>query len=840
MTPGRAAAARPLRRRRRLLAAGCSLVLALVALLAVAAGLRVRDQLRASLPQATGRRVVAALRQPVVIERDALGVPTISGADRLDVAVATGFVHAQDRFFQMDLLRRRAAGELAALLGHAAAGSDRALRLHRFRDVARRALAAAAPSQRRLLAAYAAGVNAGLAALDGPPAEYLLLRSRPSPWLPEDSLLVLLAMFNELEGAGARVESTLGVMRETLPPQLFDFLAPVGTELDSPLAGGAWRAAAIPGPEVVDLRAPGPAARAAALVGGGAGGTPSEGTAAGEGWTLPEAAAALAGSNAWAVSGARGQDGRALLANDLHLPLAVPNLWYRAVLRWAEASGAHQVVGATLPGAPPVVVGSNGAVAWGLTNAHVAACDLVVIETAPGDGDAYLVAGGRRRFEHHRERIAIKGGPPQLLDVRSTIWGPVIDRDHRGRQRALRWTAHDPEAVDLGIAGLESAPDLETAIDVAHHAGVPVQNLILADARGHIAWTLIGRLPRRVGLDGRVPRPWRDDTSGWRGWLAPAEVPAIREPASGCLWTANNRAVGGDLLARVGDGGYDLGARARQIRDSICGLREASARQMAALQLDDRALLLARWRAPLLAALDADSLRHSPARRQLRGYVAAWDGTAAAGSVGYRLLRTWRLVLAKEVFSALTAPCAKADPHFDYFTLRQFEGPLWQLVSRQPPHLLGPRYRSWRDQLLAAADLTMEQLQPPGGPPLADVTWGRLNTTSIRHPFSRALPWLHSWLDMPARPMSGDLEVPHVQLPSFGASLRMVVSPGHEAEGFFAMPGGESGNPASPHYRDADAGWAAGRPAPLMPGPPRQRLQLRPATGLNETRSLKR
>src|SRR5262245_25424153 len=243
-------------RRRALRLAGRAIAVLVALTLAVAAGLSLWLwlALRASLPTLDGTIDLAGLSAPVRVERDALGVPLIRGSGRLDVARATGFVHAQERFFQMDLLRRSAAGELAEIIGPAALERDSQVRVHRFRSVAARVAAAAPLDSRALAEAYAEGVNAGLAALRRPPFEYLALRARPVPWRPEDSALVLLAMFLQLHDDEGLRERTLGVMHETLPPPLFDFLAPRGTEWDAPLVGGPLDVAPLPGPQVVDLR----------------------------------------------------------------------------------------------------------------------------------------------------------------------------------------------------------------------------------------------------------------------------------------------------------------------------------------------------------------------------------------------------------------------------------------------------------------------------------------------------------------------------------------------------------------------------------------------------------
>jgi penicillin amidase len=232
------------------------LVLALAALMLAAASGAVwaRAQLRGSLPQLEGERQLQGLSAAVRITRDDLGIPTIRGATRVDVARATGFLHAQDRFFQMDLARRRAAGELAALVGARAVALDREIRIHRFRAEAHRAVPLLSARDRAILDAYTAGVNAGLQALRTPPFEYLLLRQTPAPWTPDDSLLVVLSMFVTLQETDGSYEATLATMRDVLPGAMYEFLTPRGSEWDTPLVGGAFAVSPIPGPEVYDLR----------------------------------------------------------------------------------------------------------------------------------------------------------------------------------------------------------------------------------------------------------------------------------------------------------------------------------------------------------------------------------------------------------------------------------------------------------------------------------------------------------------------------------------------------------------------------------------------------------
>ena len=789
-------------------------VAALGLVLAISIAIWVRFQLARSLPQLDGERSLPGLAAAVRVERDNLGVPTIRGANRLDVARALGFLHGQDRFFQMDLLRRSAAGELSELFGPAIVAHDRNMRVHRFRSIARHVEQSASAEERALVDAYAAGVNAGLSALGSKPFEYLLLRVDPVPWRPEDSILVVLAMFTQLHDTSGRRESSIGVMHDLLPPKLVEFLLPTGTEWDAPVIGEPVAQPPVPGPDVFDLRT----ASAPAL--------PSL-LRLGE--MEPAEQLEALGSNNWAVAGSHSSTGRALLANDMHLGLNVPNTWYRATLIWpAEGGGETWVSGVTLPGTPVVSVGSNRHVAWAFTNSMGDWNDLVVIEADPADPNRYLTPQGWRAFEHHLERIGVKGGPDQALDVVSTIWGPVVDKDHRGRSRSLRWTAHDPEAINSGLRQLEHARTLVEALQIAQQAGIPSQNFVCADTTGRIGWTLTGRIPRRVGFDGQVPTSWADGTHRWDGWLRPEEYPQIIDPPSGRLWTANARVVNGAMLARIGDSGYANGHRARQIRDGLLALERATPQDMMRIQLDDRALFFTRWRKVLLDALTDQAIANHPARRELKSHVQNWGGRASIDSVGYRAVRTFHSLLERQVFGALTARCLAADPRFDFFfAARQREGPLWKLIAERPIHLLSPKFKSWDEQILVAVDAMLLSLATDGSE-LAKRTWGERNRSRIQHPFSHAMPVLQRFLDMPSEPLPGDVHMPRVQAPDQGASERLVVSPGDEENGFFHMPGGQSGHPLSPYYIAGHSAWAHGEQTPFISKQIAHRLTLNP------------
>ncbi|MEZ5420091.1 MAG: penicillin acylase family protein [Vicinamibacterales bacterium] len=812
---------------------------ALVVLAALIVAIGARVMVGRSLPQLDGGAQLAGLDAPVTIARDGLSVPTITAASRTDLARAIGFLHGQERFFQMDLQRRQPAGELAALVGSAALPVDRAARVHRFRDIARRAVALAPEDYRAELEAYAAGVNAGLKALGAAPFEYLALGVDPVPWAPEDSMLTLIAMTVTLQGSQWEYEHTLGALADLVPAPMFEFLAGRATDWESPIEGPPHPVPAVPAPGVFDIRsgqtglgkvavleAPGREARRAPV--------PADrpDPPADLPWwaRLPRDEEATLGSNNWAVSGARSATGSAMVANDMHLRLGVPNIWYRATYVQPDErrpGAARTLSGVTLPGGPQMAVGSNGDIAWGFTNSAGDWSDLVVVEPVPSAAGQYQTPGGPRAFDLHRETIEVRGAAPETIDARWTIWGPVIARDHRGRDLALRWVVHDPAVIATDPARVAGARSVDEALQLAVGASLPAQNLVVGDRAGHIAWTIYGTIPRRVGFTGDVPTSWADGTRRWDGYLDDDEHPRVVDPPDGRLWTANARVVGGEMVARIGDGGYTDGIRAWMIRDRLGALERATERDLFEVQLDNRSLFLDRWRDLLLGVLTPGAAAATPARAEARRLVASdWTGHASPESAAYRVVRSFRLTVSRMAMLAVTAPVRAAAPDFDYTTIRRLEGPLWRLVHERPVHLLDPAYPSWDALLLAALDRTLEPLTRDGA--LAARTWGEANAADIAHPLATAVPLLGRWLNMPREPLPGDVYTPRVHAPRSGASERFVASPGHEASAILHMPGGQSGHPLSPHYADQQRAWLAGEPLPLLPGPAVHTLTLRP------------
>lgn len=787
--------------------------------------------LRGSLPQLDGRAALAAVgpRADVVIERDADGVVTVRGADHDDVAYGLGYAHAQDRFFQMDLARRLAAGELAELLGASVGEQDRRARIFRLRAVARRVIAEATPAQRAWIMAYAAGVNAGLESLQVRPWEYLLLRQNPAAWRAEDSVLVIHSMWWFLQyqaliddiprhEIATRIEQRVAAASRdeadsTQAATVMQFLFPRGDEWDAPnfqtLAdqaaanGGApYAAPSVPAPDLIDLRSFKSGVESAVAA------------------TTPAARSreqGLPGSNAWAVAGQHTRSGAALIAGDMHLGLRVPATWYRARLQVASETSASN--GVTLPGLPGLVAGSNGRIAWSFTNSYGDWGDTEPVDCDPAR-NVYTTAQGERSFRIHRESMLIAGSEPEVLVVRDSPLGVVIriDPPAAGSKDLstcwmARWVITQPGATTLAALELQRATDVDAALSIAPQVGIPHQNFVVGDRSGRIAWTLIGRIPRTSGPSTSSPAT---------DWLTAGETPVIREPEIGRIWSANSRHVEGPFEVVLGNekaaGGmhYDKGARQRQIRDRLLALdRPATVQDMLAIQLDDRALMVERWQRLLLATLDEDAVRDHAGRTELRRLVGEWTGHAAVDSVGYRYVREFRERTRDTVWKMITQALEAGEGSTAY---PLFEGSLWRLVSEQPPHMLSADYADWRSLLLQQADAVIADARQACSA-LDRCTWGAYNTTAVRHPLSRALGPLARFLDMPALPVAGDLNVPRVAGPTFGASERFAVSPGHESEGYMQLPGGASGHPLSPFYRAGFKDWVEGRPKPLLPGP---------------------
>jgi penicillin amidase len=782
---------------RRLLTSGSIAVAICLVVLTCAFGLMYQGR-----AQLEGAVQAAGLHHPVVIKRDANGTPLIEAADMRSALYALGFLHGQERYFQMDLQRRRAAGELSELFGRGTLAADRAARMHRFRARARGFVESLPVEQGEALRAYVAGVNEGLRKLSVRPFEYLLLLAAPEPWSEDDSMLVNTAMYLLLQQRGMHPELARDLLQRQYGEEFADFIQGSRSEWDAPMqadrdAPPAGLPKLLPRQVPVALRLPLRSAPGADA--------PDD---------VPGITEHVAGSNSWVVSAGRTFDGRAILANDMHLPLQQPNTFYRVSI--AVSGRAGVMAGVTIPGLPLLVAGSNGSIAWGLTNANGDWSDLVRI---PRDR---LAAESRSV----RETITVRWGAPAELDVQETRWGPVV-RTEEQAALAMSWVAHHAEGNNLAFLSLLDEQSIDGAVRIAARAGMAHMNILLADSQGHAAWTVAGRIPRRVGLTGAQPQAWGPGL-GWDGWLDGEQYPVLTNGDRDHLWTANNRVVSGDDWKKIGVASeFALGVRAGRIRDRIAAAERSTEQDMHSLQLDDAAPLMKRWH--VLARGVVAGMAASPQQRELAEVLDAWNGRADAGSAAYRVIRRFRDELAGQVMPLLLSDLLKQDPELRWHALApHWETPLWAIVSQQPRALLPAGHANWSGYL---ADVLLHQVYEPYKSrygDLAGARWGDANVLEIRHVLSASVPLVGNLLDLPGVAMNGDSHSVLAQSQSFGPAMRLVVSPGHEQDAILTMPAGAADNPLAPYYGRGHQEWQQGRPMPLLAGAPRYVLRLEP------------
>ncbi len=753
--------------------------------------------LRGSLPQYDGTIKLPGLLTAVSVERDSLGSVTIRAQNSLDLTRALGYVHAQERFFEIDLMRRRAAGELAELFGSTVLPVDLEARRYRMRARVSAIFQQLPQDQQQLLDAYRDGVNAGINALTIRPFPYLLTRTKPQVWHSEDSLLVVMAMYLTLNEGSMYRELALSTMHASLPISAYRFLTASGGEWDAPLIGTVMDWPRMPSVDELDLQTVDPGLLQ-------------------HNYKVNQH---TPGSNSFAVTGILA-NGPALVANDMHLELNVPNLWFRTRLIYPDPQ--HQtkyidVTGITLPGTPTIVVGSNRHIAWSFTNSYGDFADWVRVVLDPEDSSRYQSADGWKPVATYHEVLQVRNAPDETLVINETEWGPILASDHDNVPLALVWTALQPSAINLELTKLEQAKTSHEAAKIVQRAGVPTQNFIVGDKGGNIAWTIAGKIPLRSrNYDPSLPSSWSAQDTGWYGWLDSIQYPVIYNPPAQLLWTANARTINEGMLEMLGDGGYDLGARAKQIKNSLHKKNKFTSADMLSIQLDNRALFLTRWYQ--LLQLNIQQAENSYWATKLELALQDWDKQASTNSVAYLVVQTFRNEVIKNILDGFAAAIRQDHPDFELPSLRQVEHAVWILIEQRPQHLLSPNYKSWQDMLHSSAKQVVEglQLNTENMP-----SWGDRNMAQIKHPLSSTLPtFISSWLDMPSDLLAGDINMPHVQTPNFGASQRFSVAPSNEEEGYFDMPGGQSGHPLSPYYGSGHANWVTQQPTPFLPGLP--------------------
>ncbi|WP_407330453.1 penicillin acylase family protein [Enterovibrio sp. 27052020O] len=737
-----------------------------------------------SLPALSGVSKSAPVSSTAYLQRDELGTAIIIAENRTDASYALGYAHGQDRFFQMDLLRRNAAGELAQLFGEAALLRDENTRFHQFRQRSRDIVSRLPAEQKKQLDAYAQGVNDALAQMTFPSFEYVLTQSERQPWLPEDSLLSIFSMYLDLQGRSLNRDLTIGAVEEYFGADMVGFLSQP-----------SQYQAALDGSRFPLKNEPIPSLSADAVI-----------TAAMQ--DIDESA--VIGSNNWAVGGELTRDGRAMLSDDMHLGITVPIIWYRAQLNYKENGEDKQITGVTLPGAPAIVVGSNGHIAWGFTNGYLDTTDWYEL----GENDKTALIS---------ESIPTKEGAHKYL-IEMSEFGPVRSID--GKKFALSWVAHQEYAVNLNLLNLETVKTVDSALNVSKETGIPVQNMVVADKHGNIGWQATGAIPDRRKPT-QTPLPTAEYDEAWRQQAQ--DVPFIINPKPSMIWTGNSRVVSTKQDARFGNGGYALGARSAQIKQRLFEKDEFYPEDFYRIQLDNEAFFLDRWHAFLLAALQKNSDRFQDDILA----VENWQRCACADSVGYTLVRKYRDALMDRLFSPLETKLAENGLSLGLLE-RQLEPALWQLVNEQPASWLPAESLDWNaffnDTYVTMRDELMVQTTGHVDGSLQALRWGDINTLNVQHPFSLQIPTLSKLLDMPKAEAFGDRYMPAVQGKAFGASQRLIVQPGDEINGILTLPGGQSGHPLSPFYRSGFDAYVEKISTPLLPAQPHYQIVFSPSS----------
>ncbi|MGQ8365798.1 penicillin acylase family protein [Glaciecola sp. 1036] len=739
-----------------------------------------------SLPDLDNDLTATHIEKDVRILRDDLGTVTIEAESINDAAFALGFAHGQDRLFQIDLLRRNAAGELSEIIGQRAIEQDKKHRFHQFRKRAFNIFNAFSASEKSLLVAYANGVNAAAAQYSVKPFEYWLTSSEFSPWRPEDSLLVSYSMYLDLQqGQINRDFNFTGISQLTSPHLLAFFTQP--STYQATMDFSIERLSSTP-----EIPMPPPSEDSVTYLP-----------------YVPEEEPADIGSNNWAVSGNLTSNGQgALLSNDMHLGLNVPALWYKTQLKYTQQGQDIRITGVSLPGTPGVIVGATDKIAWGFTNSNVDNVDWVALT----DDDA---------IRTEIEAIYVAGQNPVQYEIKMSDFGPVRYIDNK--PFALKWVAHTDYAVNMGFSQLPLAANVYEALETAKLIRIPVQNMVIADHLGNVAWQLTGAITART-TPSKVAIPSSEYSALWdRNENSPANV---INPAHGRVWSANARVVSTKDLPRYGDGGYALGARQQQIADQLMQGNGFTEQDFYNLQLDNRALFLMPWHNLLLQTLQQNPQLYEQDIIELEN----WQACACSDSAGYSLVRIFRNQVINEIIQPIRRKVEPSGIETGVL-IRSIESAIWQLLREQPMNWLDDKYANYDEMLKAAylkgKDKLIDRYSTPDKPSFSDITWGKVNALKVRHPFSSALGPLSGLVNMPEYPGFGDSFMPAVQSTSFGASERFIVQLGNLEDAILTIPGGQSMHPLSKYFDSNFSGYVEQQSVPLLPRTTEHQITLK-------------
>ena len=786
-----------------------------------------------ALPQVDGSLHLAGLSTPVYIQRDARGVPHIRANSLDDLIIAQGFVTASDRLFQMDILRRHAAGELAEILGTALLAHDRTQRILQIRAAADRAVGALPPEQLHYLELYARGVNASMELQRSHlPLEFRVLRYQPAPWTPRDSILIGLSMFEDLTNAFP-VKLSREAIASHLSPDLVADLYPVGSWRDHPAAQPAIDLTA-PQQDIPDI----PLDESQTKLTRPKIDLPTrtdEILALSQSLRNPLCESCTAGSNNWVVSGSRTVSGKPLLSNDMHLGHNVPGIWYQADLLAPSTNGEFHAAGVALPGLPFIIVGHNQHIAWGFTNLGADVQD-VYIEQLRGSGQAeqFLASNGIWEPVYHQtEIIHVHSAPDVALDVIATRHGsgitPVISPLLPSEKRALslRWTIYDPATLSPAMLAINTATDWTSFTAALAAFGGPAQNVVYADDQGHIGYHAAGYIPVRGDLTAPtplspVPTSATDAKYEWSGNIPFDQLPQAFDPPSGVLATAN---------ARITPEGYtfpitlDWGApyRNERIWKVLQSRDHLTPADMLKLQTDIYSDLDHDVAHRLAYAIDHSTTKDRRLR-QAADLLRNWDGTVTADTPAAPIViaarnALWPLILTPKLGSATgSSPIESKDqPLWQLYSWGEKPYAAEQMIMHVPARWLPSNYSNWDELLTAAVAHGLTTANAPAD--LSRWTQGKAHPVDIEHPIFSRSPLLKLLVGIRTgtgpQPQSGDTSTIKQVDRTFGPSERFTADLNDLDNSTLNLVLGESGNPASPWFMDQWSAWYNGTTFPM-------------------------
>jgi len=777
-------------------------------------------------PRTAGEAVLPGLEAPLRIERDAHGIPTIRAANMHDLMFGLGVVHAQDRLWQLETHRRIGAGRLAEAFGAPAIDTDRFLRALGVRRAAAAQWAQTTGEAREALLAYAQGVNAVLRhQMKARPPEMMILGVRPEDWEPVDSLAWAIMMAWDL-GANWGTELLRLRLALKLPVERIDQLLPPYPG-DKPLPTADY--AALFKSLKLDANASTQTAAIDKLL-----------------QSAPESGIEGIGSNNWVLAGSHTTTGKPLLANDPHLKLSAPALWYFARL---EAPG-FKAAGATMPGLPLVVLGQNEHIAWGFTNTGPDVQDLYLERFKPDDPTMVQVSGGGwAKLAVAQETIKVKGGADVKLAVRISRHGPLISdaggfddvTGAKGKPAygvAMRWTALDADADAVGVGlALNRAKTVQELVAATRGWVAPMQNMVVADREGRIGFVAPGRVPVRKpenDLKGMVPSPGWDARYDWAGWVPADETPREFDPPRGWIATANQRIHGPDYRHYI-TSDWALPYRQQRIEQLLRARRRHSMDDLRAMQADEKSLATERL-LPWLAKASSNHALAAAAKQQLQGF----DGAMAADRAAPLIFWAWMRHLTKGVLADELGSVYERS-----LGGRTFREAMEGVLDRNDAWWCDDKTTPAVETCAALADAALgsalDELQQRFGDDVAAWRWGGAHQARSEHrPFSRVKA-LARFYEL-RTPVGGDTFTINVSRVTFrpdpntgelyldehGPGLRALYDLADPAQSRVMHSSGQSGLPWSNHYRDFVGPWTRVEYVPLWGGEAMETLVLKP------------